>query len=242
MKLMPRPWALAVIAMLLLFGCVSEPKPSEGMQGIVVKNAEELIGGVQPAKTEPLPATQAQSPAGQKINCTLAVKQSEIVAGEQADMALSSSFAGSAQFDLACGNETKRIASENTLLLETKCRFDAPGTQAISVKANGQECARATVEVRKKASGTCSIDSKSIEMDLASFYYKWTVHFDGFTDGDVLAWVCDNTVTKKKISSDPIWGMPRLETLSCDFPGKPVQDYINVSISGVPCGQVPTRQ
>ena len=79
-------------------------------------------------------------------------------------------------------------------------------------------------------------------MDLASFYYKWTVHFDGFSDGDVLAWVCDNTVTKKKISSDPIWGMPRFETLSCDFSGRPAGDYINVSISGVPCGQVPTRQ
>ena len=237
----PRALALAAVAALLLFGCVSEPKPASGMQGIVVQNAEGLLGNVQNQSSASQPATPAQNATGQPINCTLAVKQSVILAGEQVDISLGSHFTGSARFDLACGNETRSLISENTLALETKCKFDTPGAQTILVRANGQECASATVEVRKKAGGNCSIDSTSIVRDLSSFYYKWTVRFDGFTDGDVLAWVCDNTVSKEKLSSDPIWGMPRLETLSCGFPGRPAQDYIHVSISGVQCGQVPTR-
>ncbi len=232
----PRALALAAVAALLLFGCVSEPKPASGMQGVVVQNAEGLLGNVQNQSAAPQPATTAQ-----QISCTLAVKQSVILAGEQADISLSSRFPGSARFDLVCGNETRSLLSENTLVLETKCKFDTPGQQTILVRANGRECASATVVVRRKAGGNCSIDSASIEKDLATFYYKWTVHFDGFADGDVLTWACDNTVAKETLSSDPVWGMPRLEALSCDFPSRPVGDYINVSISGVPCGQVPTR-
>jgi len=222
--------ALAAVTMLLFFGCVSDPKPTEGIQGKLVQNAEGLIGEVQPANTE-----------GPAINCTLAVKQSSIVVGEQVDIALNSSFAGRVRFDIICGEETKYLISENTLTLETNCMFDTPGDYNVTVKANEHECASANVEVRKKANGTCSIDSASIERDLASFYYKWNVNFDGFSDGDVLTWVCDNTVAKKKISSDPVWGMPRFDILSCDFPGKPRGDEINVSIGGVPCGKVSTK-
>jgi len=232
--------ALSIALALLLFGCVSEPKPDEGMQGIVVQNAEGLIGEVQPAKTGAQPPPQGA--LGQRINCTLAVRQPAIVAGETVDITLDSRFQGSARFDLVCGNETRHLLTEDSLALEMACRFDEPGTHTISVSANGSECASATVEVRKKAGGTCSIGSAGMERDFSSHYYKWTVYFDGFSDGDVLAWVCDSTVARKKISSDPVWGMPRFETLSCGFPGTPREDYINVSISGVPCGKVSTRQ
>jgi len=237
-----RALALAVACALLLSGCVSEPKPTEGVQGIVVQSAEGLIGEIQPAKTEPQPEVHPQNATQERINCTLAVKQPVIVAGEQVDITLNSRFQGSAIFDLACGDETRRLVSDDTLTLETKCRFDAPGTHTIVVNANGRECASATVEVRKKAGGTCSIDSASIERDFSSYYYKWTVYFDGFSDGDVLKWVCGNTVASKRITSDPIWGMPRLEVLSCDFPSAPAEDYIDVSIGGVLCGKVSTRQ
>ena len=233
--------ALAAIAALLLPGCVSEPKPTEGMQGIVVQNAEGLIGNVQAPQANASPSPPKQNALEQQINCTLGVKQPVIVAGEQVGITLDSRFSGSAKFDLICGNETRHLFTENSLVLETDCRFDTPGTQTISVKANGRECASAIVEVRKKAGGACSIDGASIERDMASFYYKWKVDFDGFSDGDMLTWVCDSTVAKKRITSDPIWGMPRFEVLSCDFPSKPREDYINVSISGVPCGKVPTR-
>jgi hypothetical protein len=165
------------------------------MQGIVVQNAEGLIGEVQPGKTEPQPAP-AQSSGGQAINCTLAVKQATIVAGEQADISLNSRFSGSAQFDIACGQESRRLISEDTLALEAKCKFDTPGTSVITVKANGRECANATVEVRKKAGGVCSIDSTSIVKDPSAF---------------------------------------------CDFASAPAADYIDVSISGVPCGKISTR-
>jgi len=228
--------ALAIVAALLLFGCASEPKPTEGMQGIVVQSAEGLIGEVQPPK-----AGGQGGASAQKINCTLAVKQASIVAGEQVDISLSAHFQGSARFDLLCDDEARSLISENTLVLETSCRFDAPGSHIISVSANGQECARAVVEARKKAGGNCSIDGASIEKDLASYYYKWKVDFDGFSGGDTLIWVCDSTVARKTIESDPIWGMPRFELLSCDFPGRPSADYINVSISGVPCGKISTR-
>ncbi|MCX6771819.1 MAG: hypothetical protein NTX79_07225 [Candidatus Micrarchaeota archaeon] len=242
MEMVLRALAFAAMASLLFFGCVSEPKPSEGMQGIVVQNAEKVIGNAQPSDAGTQTATPPQSGGGQQVNCTLAVKQSAIVAGEQVDIALNSRFSGSATFDLACGEETRRLVSENTLALETKCKFDTPGTQNITVMANGRECASAVVEVRKKAGGACSIDSGSIERDFASFQYRWIVYFDGFSEGDTLAWVCDSTVSRKRITSDPVWGMPRYEILSCGFPGKPLGDYINVSISGVPCGQVSTRQ
>ena len=228
--------ALAFMAALLICGCASDSKPTNGMQNLVVQNAEGLVGDVQPAKTEPPPNT-----AEPRINCTLAVKQAAIVAGEQVDVTLASRFSGSARFDFVCGDEERHLIRENSLELETKCKFNTPGTQIISVKANGRECANATVEVRKKAGGTCSIDNTSIERDLTAFYYKWTVYFDGFSDGDTLTWVCGNTVTKKKISSDPIWGMPRLDMLSCDFPGMPSAEYIDVSISGVPCGKISTK-
>ena len=228
--------ALALMATLLVCGCALDSKPASGMQNLVVQNAEELVVDAQPAKTEPLPNT-----AEPQINCTLAVKQAVIIAGEQIDMTLTSRFPGSARFDFVCGDEERHLISENSLELETKCKFNTPGTQNISVKANGRECANATVEVRKKAGGTCSIDNASIERDLAAFYYKWTVYFDGFSDGDTLTWVCGNTVSKKKLSSDPIWGMPRLDMLSCDFPGMPSVDYIDVSISGMPCGKISTR-
>ena len=230
--------ALAGIAALLLFGCVSEPKPESGIQGIIVQNAVELIGEVQAPKAGDSPASNT---SWQQINCTLAVKQPTIVAGEKVDITLNSRFSGSARFDLVCGNETRNILTENTLALETSCRFDTPGEQMIYVMANGRHCASAAVEVRKKAGGNCSIDSAGMERDLTSYYYKWKVDFDGFSDGDILTWACGNTVSKKKLSSDLIWGMPRFEVLSCDFPGRPADDYINVSISGVQCGQVSTR-
>jgi len=225
-------------ALILLFGCASEPKPSEGVQGIVVQSAGGLLDEVQAPKAEPAAPGQE---AGQEVNCTLVVKQAAIVAGEQADIALNARFSGSAQFDLACGNDTRRLLSENTLALETRCKFDSPGTQSITVKANGRTCANASIDVRKKAGGVCSIDGASIVRDLSAYSYSWTVYFDGFSDGDMLTWVCGNTVAKKRLSSDPIWGMPRFESLSCDFPGRPAVDYMNVSISGVPCGTVPTR-
>jgi len=233
-------FVLAVAAaLMLLFGCASEPKPSEGMQGIVVQNAEGLLGEVQAPKAGQ--QAQPEQGAGQAVDCTLVVKQAAIVAGEQADIALNARFSGSAQFDLACGNETRRLLSENTLALEAKCRFDTPGTQSITVKANGRTCANASIEVRGKAGGVCGIDGASVVRDLSSYRYSWTVYFNGFSDGDVLTWVCGSTVAKKRLSNDPVWGMPRLESLSCDFPGRPSVDYINVSISGVPCGTVPTR-
>jgi|GEM_PF-2916919 len=233
--------ALAAIAALLFFGCVSEPKPTSGMQGIVVQNAEGLIGEVQAPKAGAQPATPEQDASGQRINCTLAVKPSAIVAGEMVGITLNSRFAGSARFDLMCGNETRSLTSENTLALDTSCRFDAPGEHMIYVMANGRECASAVVEARRKAGGNCSIDSASIERDLASYYYKWKVDFDGFSDGDTLTWACGNTVSRKKLSSDLIWGMPLFEVLSCDYPSRPADDYISVSISGVQCGKVSTR-
>jgi len=223
--------ALAVIAAILFFGCVSEPKPVGGIQDMVVQNAEEVIGTMQPAKRDEL-----------QINCTLAVKQSAVMVGEPVDIVLNSQFPGSASFDLMCGDGIMRLIDEDALALETTCKFDTPGTYAISVKANGRECANASVEVRNRADGICSIDSTSIERDFTSYYYKWIVNFDGFSDGDVLTWICDSTVAKKILVGNPIWGMPRFEILSCDFPGKPVENYINVSISGVPCGNVSTRE
>ncbi|MFA6328414.1 MAG: hypothetical protein WCY41_03135 [Candidatus Micrarchaeia archaeon] len=147
--------ALAAMAALLLFGCMAEPKPAEGMQGIVVQNAEGLINEVQPAKT---------------------------------------------------------------------------GTQATTPGQNATE------------SKNCSIGSASVVRGFSSFYYEWTIHFDGFSDGDTLTWACGRTVAKKTISSGPVWGMPRFEVVSCDFPSAPKDDYINVSIGGVQCGQAPARQ
>jgi len=227
--------ALCAVAMLLLMGCASEPKPKEGVQGIVVQNAEGLLGQVQPAGNN----ATAQQP--QDISCTLDVPAASALVGEQVSVVLKSSFQGSAQFDLACGNETRHLLSENTLVYETSCKFGTPGAQKVTAAANGKECASKTVQVLGKANGTCSIDAASVERDLQAHYYKWTVRFDGFSPGDEIVWVCDSTVSRMKLAGDPIWGMPRMETLSCNFPSTPKNDAITVSVGGVACGQVSTR-
>ena len=164
-----------------------------------------------------------------------------MLVGEQAGITLSSNFSGSAQFDIVCENKVESLVSDETLLIETSCKFDTPGMKKIVVKANGAECASANIEVREKARGSCHIDMASVERDLSAHSYRWTLYFSGFEAGDEMTWACDNTVAKKKIAADMVFGMPLYDILSCDFPGAPRGDAINVSIEGVPCGQVPTR-
>ncbi|MFA6213780.1 MAG: hypothetical protein WC717_00695 [Candidatus Micrarchaeia archaeon] len=235
---MERVLPLLAICALLLPGCASEPRPNEGMQGQVVQNAVDVAGQVLPQAP---PATPPEG-GGLRANCTLAVGQGTVIAGEEVEFSLNASFPGSARIEVKCGNRTRHLQSEGTLVIEEKCRLGEPGTHNITVSVDGRECASAIVEARKMAGGECSIDNATVVRDFSSYTYVWAVAFGGFSDGDTMTWACDNTVAKKAIRGDPVLGMPLYEILSCDFPGEPRGDYINVSISGVQCGQVYTRQ
>jgi len=221
---------------MLLFGCTSEPKPKEGLQGVVVGSTEEMIGGIEPAKQP-----DSQGAKQQGINCFLTVRQEGLVAGGQADVSIMASFPGTMQFDFSCGNETRRLQGDGRLSLTAKCNLNEPGFQRMSLSSSGQECASAIIGVAGKGNGACYIDNASVQRDLGSYNYKWIVYFDGFANGDAVSWVCDSEIGKKIISTDPMWGLPRYQAVSCSFASRPKSDSINVMVGGKPCGQVSTR-
>ena len=84
--------------------------------------------------------------------------------------------------------------------------------------------------------GTCSVGEA---VALPGNKYEWTVRFSGFAPGNGITWTCGNETMRKEISSGP-WKIPGVEALVCKLP-PPGKGHINVSISGVPCGQISTR-
>lgn|GEM_PF-1974425 len=189
------------------------------------------------------PASQEASalPSDLKVTCKVSVREGSYLVGDKVYVDISA-YTGSSgvNFTYKCGERAGMLSSGGIVDNTIFCQFASAGNNTVEVLANGHVCAEKAVFILP-ARGTCFIDSASVKRDLSSYYYEATVYFDGFTTGDPLKWVCDYTTTTRTFTSDPVLGMPRSESIYCDFPSKPKRDAIYVYMGDVPCGEISTR-
>ncbi len=231
---------LALLAAVLIFaGCASQ-QAGNGQNAALPTAVQERTGtGVEPAQQA---ASQAgNAPQKAKTSCVLTLTPDTINAGDAADIGFSVYSDGNTKFTYNCGGEVREISAGGLITGSRLCNFMQPGEQTVWIKAEGELCAQKTLTV--KASGTaksCYINQSSVKKDLQAYSYEATVHFDGFAPGDKLVWICDRTTATKTLVGSSA-GMPRQETISCDYNGRPANDYITVSVAGIDCGRISTR-
>lgn len=227
-------------AFILVFGCASQEQPPLPPQPS--PQPDTGTGVLQPGGPKPSNNTTA-APSGSQTTCSLTLSPSTIRAGESADVGFSVFADDDTQFTFNCGDEIRSIATGGLTSGSRLCQFNEAGEQQVWIKADGIICAQKALRVLPVSSGpkNCYINESTIKKDFGSHYYEFTVHFTGFEPQDEIVWVCDYTTAKKQIGEAFGFGMPKKETLSCDYSESPRKDFIDVSIGGTGCGRVSTR-
>lgn len=250
--MMAMAWQYRLLALfaafLLLFGCIAgqakaaeSPSPEKADANGTIGAptvAHELTGSPM---GDPLGGMYAKDP---KITCSISFRDRLIYAGESLDVSFSVySGEGSVDFSYECGSESGKISSGGLVKLDKLCLFPQPGAQAIRIFADGEVCTEKPVEVlpSQPQNGSCSIDASSVTRDLQAYYYEMKVDFEGFAPTDELRWVCDYTTATRMLGGDGAAGMPRSETISCNYPEKPRKDHIEVYVGETLCGTISTR-
>ncbi|HIH18699.1 TPA: hypothetical protein HA225_01855 [Candidatus Micrarchaeota archaeon] len=189
--------------------------------------------GAQPGET----SEKSQS------SCSLALSPQSIYAGDSTEVGFSVYSSQNSIFTFNCGEEIREISTGGLISGSRMCQFNSPGEQTVWIKEGERVCAEAKLVVKDKqlAPKNCYINESTVKRDLGNYYYETRVHFSGFSPDDELKWVCDYTVTRKKLGGDSVMGMPLYSDIYCDFSKSPYKDSIIVSIGEITCGSISTR-
>jgi hypothetical protein len=253
---------LLVFAFMLAFGCTALERAGIGGNGNGNEGAPAVYGQPTPAGSPNTPTAQVERTGtgvtpnasgaggeGEKSNttCTITLNPPAIYAGGSTEVRYSVYTAENTVFTFNCGNQIKEISTGGLISGAQMCQFNSPGDQIVRIKDGGRTCAQATLSVMERGAAApeqqkiCQIDESSVKRDFAAYHYEARVDFSGFSPNDELKWVCDYTVTRKKLGSDPVMGMPLYYDIYCDFSKTPYKDSIDVSIGNVSCGSISTR-
>ncbi len=246
------------LSVIMLFGCTQGQTGQQVQQPQIQEQQPTGPSDLAPSAQESQPEAQEQEeeeetgPEEQEVaaeeqepkrTCSLTLTPDTISAGGSTDIGFSvwEEEQGPA-FTYNCGEEILEISSGGLTTGSRLCQFNEVGEHMVWIKADGEICASAMLTVQEPVvDQSCYIEQSSIEKNLETYYYKATVHFEGFKPEDKLQWVCDYTTATKTLGGDEIFGMPLQETISCNYNSQPKLDYIEVSIAGVSCGKISTR-
>ncbi|MCX8175417.1 MAG: hypothetical protein N3E51_04385 [Candidatus Micrarchaeota archaeon] len=173
--------------------------------------------------------------------CSLSLNPETIYAGEATEVSFAVSAKGGVKFTYNCGDEVREISTGGLTGGSRLCQFGTPGEQAVWIKADGTLCAQQTLTVLPRNGKPKGCNVSVLERNLADYYYKMRVEWEGFDAPVKLSWVCDGTNRTNTYLEDPVLGLQKYEIIDCKFSGRPKRDFIFVSVNGIGCGQVSTR-
>ena len=256
----------AAVLSLLLLGCTgqqassSQPNsapspnpqappsqhPKDVTPALNKTNATAAPPAQQPNNTPQAPASN-NTPAQPKksYTCSLTLDPSTIQRGGTTEIGYSVYAESNVKFTYNCGNETLGISTGGLTAGSRLCEFYTPGEGTVWIKADGVVCAEKNLTVlqegQSQAAKKCWIDETTLDRGSQSYHYAVTVYYEGFSETDAMAWICDNTTATSVLGPGPFGGMSTMKRISCDYPQRPEKDYMEVSIGKTPCGRLSTR-
>ena len=174
------------------------------------------------------------------FTCSLALEPATISAGQSVDVNYAVSTQDTVNFTYDCGSGVQQISSGGLISGDRLCQYTQPGIYTLSIYADGTPCAQKILSVlpapRQYGNENCTANLTS--GDIYSHNYDVMVYFDGFQPTDNVTIVCDTTSFTKGIANSGVIGMARQMQLNCHYQQRPINDFIDVYVGGMLCGNV----